>query len=137
MPDYANVLVNVVVILGVINRVPAAIPEHNVFCYSAVAHILTPSANLAFGYKSGFKIKCRTLLQICVGMYLLCRVQQGEIERIHPSPTNSKYRLKSFCEANFMLILGQMFLVLVRVALKRFVAFSKNGNVQEKYLSSS
>jgi len=48
-----------VVILGVIYRVPAAIPEHNVFCYSAVAHILTPSVNLAFGCKSGFKNKCR------------------------------------------------------------------------------
>jgi len=31
VPDYANVLVKVVVVLGVINRVPAAIPEHNVF----------------------------------------------------------------------------------------------------------
>jgi len=38
---------------------PAAVPEHNVFCYSAVAHILTPSVNLAFGPKSGFKNKCR------------------------------------------------------------------------------
>jgi len=47
VPDYANVLVKVVVILGVINRVglPVAIPEHNVFCYSAAAHILTPSVN--------------------------------------------------------------------------------------------
>ena len=59
MPDYANVLVKVVVIFGVIYRVPAAIPEHNVFCYSAVAHVLTPSVNLAFGYKSGFTSKCR------------------------------------------------------------------------------
>jgi len=25
------------------------------FCYSAVAYILTPSVNLAFGSKSGFK----------------------------------------------------------------------------------
>jgi len=45
----------------VINRVPAAIPEHNVFCYSAVAHILTPSVNLAFGPQSGFKNKCQAL----------------------------------------------------------------------------
>ena len=51
MPDCANVLVKVVVIFGVINRVPA----HNVFCYFAVAQILTPSENLAFGSKSGFK----------------------------------------------------------------------------------
>jgi len=59
VPDYANVLVKVVVILGVINRVPAAIPEHNVFCYYAVAHLLTPSANLSFGPKSDFKNKFR------------------------------------------------------------------------------
>ena len=79
MPDYANVLVKVVVILGVINRVPATTPAHNVFCYSAVAHIVTPLVNLAFKSKSGFKNKCRTragfrlqneaLLQLCVGLY--------------------------------------------------------------------
>ena len=60
MPDYVNILVEVVVILGVINRVPAAIPEHNVFCYSTVAHILTLSVNLFFGPKSGFKNTCRS-----------------------------------------------------------------------------
>jgi len=41
----ANVLVKVPAVLCVINRVPAATPEHNVFCYSAAAHILTPSVN--------------------------------------------------------------------------------------------
>jgi len=56
VPNYANVLVKLVVILGVINQVPAAIPEYNVFCYSAVVHVFTPSVNLAFGPKSGFKI---------------------------------------------------------------------------------
>ena len=60
MPDYANVLVKVVVILGVIKRVPAATPANNVFCYSAVAHIVTLLVNLAFRPKSGFKNKCRT-----------------------------------------------------------------------------
>ena len=79
MADYANALVTVVVIFGVINRVPATTLSHNVFCYSAVAHILTPSANLAFRPKSGFKYKCRArtgfrlqneaLLQPCVGIY--------------------------------------------------------------------
>ena len=78
MPDYANVLVKVVVIFGVINRVPATTPAHNVFCYSAVAHILTTSVNLAFRPKSGFKINYRAragfrlqneaLLQLCVSM---------------------------------------------------------------------
>jgi len=60
VPDHANVLVKVVAIFGVINRVPATTPAH-VFCYSAVAHILTPSVNLAFNPKSGFKNKCRAL----------------------------------------------------------------------------
>jgi len=41
VPDDANVLVQVVAIFGVINRVPATTPAHNVFCYSAVAHVLT------------------------------------------------------------------------------------------------
>jgi len=42
-----------------INRVPSALPEHNVFCFSTVAHISTSSVNLAFGAKSGFKNECR------------------------------------------------------------------------------
>ena len=60
MPDYANVLDKVVLILGVIKRVPATTPANNFFCYSAVAHILTPLVNLAFRPKSGLKNKCRT-----------------------------------------------------------------------------
>ena len=76
-------------IFGVINCVPATTPAHNVVCYFAVAHILTPLVNLAFRPKSGFKNKCRAragfklvtsgsdrvqaskwgLLQLCVGMY--------------------------------------------------------------------
>jgi len=50
----------VVAIFGVINRVPATTPAHNVVCYSAVAHILTPSVNLAFRPKLDFKNKCRS-----------------------------------------------------------------------------
>jgi len=38
VPDYANVLVKVVAIFGVINRAPATTPAHD-FCYSAAAHI--------------------------------------------------------------------------------------------------
>jgi len=60
VPDYANVLVKVVVILGVIQRVPVTTPANNVFCYSAVAHIATPLVNLAFRPKAGFKNKCWT-----------------------------------------------------------------------------
>ena len=48
--------VKVVAIFGVINRVPATTHAHNVFCYSAVAHILTPSVNLAFRPKWASKI---------------------------------------------------------------------------------
>jgi len=58
VPDYANVLVKVVAIFGVIKHVPATTPAHNVFCYSVVAHILTTSVNLAFTTKLGFKNKC-------------------------------------------------------------------------------
>ena len=49
----------VVAIFGLINRVSVTTPARNVFCCSAVAHILTPSVYLAFGPKSGFKNKCR------------------------------------------------------------------------------
>ena len=79
MPDYANVLVKVVAIFGVINRVPPTKPARNVFFCYAVAHILTPLINLAFRPKSIFKNKCRpwagfrlqneVLSQLCVGMY--------------------------------------------------------------------
>jgi len=75
---HSCVLVKVVVILGVINRVPAAISEHNVFCYSAVAHILTPSVNLAFGSKSGFKNKCRARAGFGLVISGSCRVQTSK-----------------------------------------------------------
>jgi len=38
----------VVVILGVINRVPTAIPENNVFSFSAVAYILNSLGKFGF-----------------------------------------------------------------------------------------
>ena len=171
MSDYANVLVKVVVIFGVINHVPATTtPAHNVFCYSAVAHILTRSVNLAFELKLGFKNKCRTRAGLAFvisssgrvqaskwGPFTtLCgyvgREQQGEIERIHPPPTNTKNGLKSFCEvgcANFrpnvcaadkrisIEILERVGLhVWCPVALETLVAFPKIGNVQEKCLWS-
>ena len=60
MPDYAKILVKVVVILGVMKRVTATTPTNNVLCYSAVARILTPLVNLAFKPRSGFKNKCQT-----------------------------------------------------------------------------
>jgi len=77
------------------------------------------------------------------------RGQQGEIESIYPPPTNRKKRLKSFCEVGYGNFRPNVFAAGKRismeilagvgqharcpVALKRFVAFSKKGNVQEKY----
>jgi len=161
----------VVAIFDVMKRVPATTPAHNVYCcYAVVLHIWTPSVNLAFTPKSGFKNKCRA--RTGFGLVIsgwgrvqaskwdpfttlygyVCRGQQGEIEGIHPPPTNSKYRLKSFCEVgctNFRrnvfgagkrismeILVGMGLHAWCPVALKRFVAFSKNGNVQGKYLSS-
>jgi len=124
-------------IFGVINCVPATTPAHNVFCYFAVAHILTLSVNLAFRPKSGFKNKMSgtSRVRACnfgIGsgsgfkmrpffnsVWVCMRGQQVEIERIHPPPTNSKIRLKSFCEVA-TLILGQMLLLLVRGYKWRF-----------------
>jgi len=40
VPDHANVLVKVVAIFSVIKRVLATAPAHNIFCYSAVVHVL-------------------------------------------------------------------------------------------------
>ena len=115
-----QVLVKVVVILGMIKRVPATTPGNNVFCYSAVAHIVSPLVHLAFRPKSGFKNKGRTragfrlvisgsgrvqaskwgaFTTLCV---FVGKGQQAEIERtVHPPPANSKNRLKSFCEVGY------------------------------------
>ena len=102
-----------VAIFGVIYRVPATTPAHSVICYSAVAHILTSSVNLAFMPKSGFKNKCRAcnlglgpgsgfkMRTFCNSLWVCIQGQQGEIKRIHPPPTNSKNRLKSFCEVGY------------------------------------
>jgi len=133
------------------------------FCHSTVAHILTPSVDLAFGPKSGFKNNCRARsgfglvisgsgrvqaskwgpFTILCGY--VCRGQPGKIERIRPPPTNSKYRVKLFCEvgyANFRpnvfgagkrismeILVGVWLHEWWPVALKMFVVFSKNGNV--------
>ena len=175
MPDCATVLVKVVKVaifsvINVINRVRASTTAHNVFCYYAVAQILTPAVNFAFRPISGFKNESRA--RAGFGLVILSsgrvqtskwgpfttlygyggRVQQGEIERIHPPPTNSKNRLKSFCEVGYANFRPNVFAAGKRISmeilvgvgrhawcpvgLKRFVAFSKSGNVQEKYLSS-
>ena len=62
------------------------------------AFILTPSENLAFGPKSGFKNKCRSragfglqsevLLQLCVGMY--AESNKGRLNRYILHPTTVK-----------------------------------------------
>jgi len=85
VPDYANGLVKVVAIFGVINRVPT--PAHNGFCYSAVAHILTPLVYLASRPKSGFKNKCRA--RAGFGLVISGRVQASNW---CPSTTLCGYR---------------------------------------------
>ena len=80
MPDYANVLVKVVAVFVVINRVPAATPAHSVFCYSAVAHILTPSVNLSSRPKSSFKNKCWARAGFGLGISTSGRVQASNDE---------------------------------------------------------
>ena len=135
MPDYANVLVKVVVILGVVNCVPAAITKHNVFCYSADAHILTSSINLAFRPKSGFRARAGFGLVIAASgrvqasnwgpFATLCeyvdRSQQGEIERIHLPPTNSQNRLKSFCEVSYANFRPNVFVAGKRISMEILV----------------
>ena len=162
MPDYANVLVKVVAIFGVINRVglPTTTPAHNIFCYSTVAHILTSSENFAFGPKSGFKNKCRAwhgfglqseaFLQLRVGMY--AGATRGDWKDNFSSTHQQQNRMKSFCEVGYanyrpnVFVAGKRISVEIfevlglhewcSISLKRFVAFSKNGYVQEKYLSA-
>ena len=139
MPDYANVLVKVVAIFGAINRVLAITPAHNVFCYSAVAHVLTPVVNLAFRPKSGFKNKCWARAGFGLVISILGRVQaskrgpfttlyryvgrsqQGEIERIRPPPTNSKNRLKSFCKVGYANFRPNVFAAGKRISMEILV----------------
>jgi len=126
--------------------------------------------NLAFRPQSGFKNKCRARARLGLVISGSCRVQaskwgpftslcgyvcrgqQGKVERIGHPPTNSKNRVKSFCEvgyANFRanvfgagkrisveILVGVGLHAWCPVSLKRSVAFSKKANVQEKYLSS-
>ena len=105
------------------------------------------ACDFGLGPGSGFQIRPFTTLCGYVG-----KNQQMEIERMHPPPTNSKNRWKSFCDvgyANYRLnvfaagkrisveiLVGLGLHARCPVALKIFAAFSKNGNVQEKYLSS-
>jgi len=167
VPDYANVLVKVVAIFGLINRVHATTPAH-VFCYSAVAHIqlprkiwlsglnraskinigLEPGLGLWFRARAGIRLQNEALSQLCMGMY--AGANKGRFKGYVLQPPTVKIDWNHFVK-QATLILGQMFFLLIRgyqwrfwygfmqwcsVALKRFVAFSKKGNVQEKYLSS-
>ena len=50
----------------------------------------------------------------------VCRGQQGEIERIHPPHTNSKYRLKSFCEVSYTRLRPNVFGAGKRISMKEF-----------------
>jgi len=123
----------------VINRVPATTPAHNVFCYSAVAHIITSSVNLAFELKWGFKNKCRAWAGF--GLVIsssgrvqaskwgpfttLCgyvgRGQQGVIEMTHPTPTSTKNRCKSFCEVGYANFRPNVFVAGKRISMEILV----------------
>ena len=148
MPDYANVLVKVVVILDVIKRLPATTPANNVFCYSAIAHIATPLVKLAFRPKSGFKNKCRTQTGFRLVMSGSGRVQAskwgpfttlcgyvgrghlGEFWRIHPPPTNSKNRLKSFCEVGHANFRANVFAAAKRISMEILVGVGLHDSQQ-------
>ena len=124
---------------GVINRVPASTPAHNVFCYSAVAHILTPSVNFGFRLNMGFRNKYRA--RSGLGLVIsgsgrvpaskwspfttvrgyVCREQQEEIERIHPPPTSTKNRLKLFCEVGYANFGPNVFAAGKRIWMEIFV----------------
>jgi len=55
----------------------------------------------------------------------VCRGQQGEIERMHPTPSK---------RIPMEISVGVGLQTWCAVALKRFAAFTKSGNVQEKYI---
>ena len=100
------------------------------------------ACDFGLGLGSGFKMK-----PFYKSVWVCRQRQQWEIERIHPPPTKSKNILKSLFEvgyANFRpnvfgagkrismeILVGVGLHAWCPVALKRFVAFSKNGNVQE------
>jgi len=51
-----------------------------------------------FGFGSGSSFK-KGLFTILCGY--VCKAQPGEFARIHPPSTNSKNKLKSFCEVSY------------------------------------
>jgi len=48
----------------------------------------------------------------------VCREQQEEIERIHPPPTNSKYRLKPFSEVGYANFRPNVFVAGTRISME-------------------
>ena len=122
---------------GVLNRLPATATAHNVFCYSAVAHILNLSVDQVFRPKSGLKNKCRAragfelvtwgsdrvqatneaLLQLCSAMY--AGAYKRRLKGYIPHPPTGKIDWNHFVK-QATLILGQMFLLLVRGYQWRF-----------------
>jgi len=127
----------------VINRVPAITPAQNTFCYSAVAHILTPLVNLAFRHKSGFKYEYRArvgfglgprlgfkMRPFCNSVYVCKQGPTRRIERIHPPPTNSKNRLKSFCEVGYATFRPNIFAVGKRISMEILVGVGCTHDAQ-------
>jgi len=130
------------------STLPVPTPAYHIFCYSAVVHILTPSVNLDFRPKSGFKNKCPTWagfgLVISVSDWdqaskwgpfttlwgYVCRDQQVGIERIHPSPTNSKNRYKVFCEVGYANFRPNVFAAGKRISMEILVRWGCMHNAQ-------
>jgi len=51
----------------------------------------------------------------------VCREQQEEIERIHPPPTSTKNRLKSFCEVGYANFKPNVFVAGKRISMEILV----------------
>ena len=142
-------LVKVVAIFGVINRLPAKTPAPNVFCFCAVALIQTSSVNLVFKPKSGFKKICRAQSGFRLENEAFC----NSLRLCRQGPTRGDWKDTSSTHqvdyANFRpnvfaagerismeILVGVGLHAWCPVALKTFAAFAKNGNVQQKCLSS-
>ena len=95
---------------------------------------------LPFGSQSGFKIKfvgSRRVRACNFGLRprsrpskwgpfttlceYVCRDQQRKTKRIHPPPTNSKYRVKSFCEVGYTSFRPNVFAVDKRICMEILV----------------
>jgi len=57
----------------------------------------------------------------------VCRPQQGEIERTHPTPTNRKSRLKATCEVDYANLRSNVFAAGKRISTEILVGVGLNA----------